>query len=958
MDNKRRPARVITFYSYKGGTGRSMALANIAWILACNRKRVLVIDWDLEAPGLHRYFRPFLIDDELRSSPGLIDLIDKYATQAIHPVDTDSKPAPDWYLEYADFADYVLSINFDQFPHGGKIDLLPAGRQTSSYAITVNSFNWQNFYDRLGGGGFLDAVKQVACTRYDYVLIDSRTGVSDTAGICTVQMPETLVVCFTYNNQSIKGAAAVARSSVRLRAKLIEEKLATSKVSVGNGKIASVDDTPPPFRIFPVPMRVDSGESDRLAIRQAFARDCFSDLLSHLGPSEVGDYWSAVEVPTNAFYAYEEVLSPFKDEPQDPKTVLAAFVRLTRYLADPETIEFRLPIAPALKQRFLEAFAETPLTANAKKVLAQTQRETEEQALIRTAEMAMAGLSEDEKAVAVKVFGRLVKLGIDMEGGGRFPIRASISDFDESEKAVIAKLSRQCVIKVMTTEHRGMRRSAAGRDQTVGFTDERLLKLWKPLLEWLDADSEFLIWRQQLRAYMADWERSGREDSALLSGKLLVESELWRLKRPRDLNNSETDYLETSRNFANTQPPAGEAFRELRSSAASDPKKSLKNVPLAAVGAREESAGTDSVGSRRRGVRYAKSLTLAAAAVIVSIVAGVYLSETSFRPVDDVSLSSHKPDDAETVRQSIAEAETLVQSGDLAAAAKSYQLSLLHDNRNIKALLGLASVFDRKGDFSSSSRLYEQAVEISPANPDVLFNRGWSRLLQRDFESALADFNQAIQLDSKNATYYFARAAARQGLNDSKGAIADYSEAIRWKQEYAEAYLNRARLYEQTGAKRDAIADYQSIVSLPTAERDAQFANERLTALRGAETAGTTSGPRVFLHYNDRGDTKRMRDLGKELAQRLRVDAISAPRLVSVRTPPEVRYFFRQDESFARDLKNATEFALGKQGILATLQITYRDAKNFPAAQPGTVEVWLPSLMHASLSPVTRQAAK
>ena len=41
------PGRVITFYSYKGGTGRSMALANVAWVLASSGRRVLVIDWDL-----------------------------------------------------------------------------------------------------------------------------------------------------------------------------------------------------------------------------------------------------------------------------------------------------------------------------------------------------------------------------------------------------------------------------------------------------------------------------------------------------------------------------------------------------------------------------------------------------------------------------------------------------------------------------------------------------------------------------------------------------------------------------------------------------------------------------------------------------------------------------------------------------------------------------------------------
>ncbi len=43
------PGKVITFYSFKGGTGRSMALANVAWILASCGKRVLAVDWDLEA---------------------------------------------------------------------------------------------------------------------------------------------------------------------------------------------------------------------------------------------------------------------------------------------------------------------------------------------------------------------------------------------------------------------------------------------------------------------------------------------------------------------------------------------------------------------------------------------------------------------------------------------------------------------------------------------------------------------------------------------------------------------------------------------------------------------------------------------------------------------------------------------------------------------------------------------
>src|SRR5215212_475397 len=78
--------QTITFYSYKGGTGRSMALANLACLLARTEgknKKVLAVDWDLEAPGLHRYFFNYRVknspnkketDRILYEKPGLIDL--------------------------------------------------------------------------------------------------------------------------------------------------------------------------------------------------------------------------------------------------------------------------------------------------------------------------------------------------------------------------------------------------------------------------------------------------------------------------------------------------------------------------------------------------------------------------------------------------------------------------------------------------------------------------------------------------------------------------------------------------------------------------------------------------------------------------------------------------------------------------------------------------------------------
>lgn len=67
---------ICTFYSYKGGVGRSMALAQAADSFARTGLRVLMIDFDLEAPGLEEYFP---VDQKsVRANAGLFDLISQY----------------------------------------------------------------------------------------------------------------------------------------------------------------------------------------------------------------------------------------------------------------------------------------------------------------------------------------------------------------------------------------------------------------------------------------------------------------------------------------------------------------------------------------------------------------------------------------------------------------------------------------------------------------------------------------------------------------------------------------------------------------------------------------------------------------------------------------------------------------------------------------------------------------
>ncbi|MFC9946864.1 FxSxx-COOH system tetratricopeptide repeat protein [Streptomyces pratensis] len=328
-----RDGRIVTFYSYKGGTGRTMALANTAWILAANGKRVLAVDWDLEAPGLHRFFHPFLDPSTLGATTGVIDLITEFAWAATNP----AQRADDWHRDYARIQPHAVSLTPEslgwEFPRGGTLDFVSAGRQNREYSATVSTFDWDNFYDRLGGGHFFDALRDDMKANYDYILIDSRTGLSDIADICTVHLPDVLVDCFTLSDQSIDGAASVARQ--------IAERY-----------------TGRPISIFPVPMRIDEGEKEKADAGRALARLKFDRLPRDLSGDELTAYWGAVEIPYRPYYAYEETLATFGDEAGLSNSLLSAFERLTAVVTQQEITsmpqvgeEIRLRIRDAFTRR-------------------------------------------------------------------------------------------------------------------------------------------------------------------------------------------------------------------------------------------------------------------------------------------------------------------------------------------------------------------------------------------------------------------------------------------------------------------------------------------------------------------------------------------------------------------------------------------------------------------------------
>jgi MinD-like ATPase involved in chromosome partitioning or flagellar assembly len=236
---------IYTFYSFKGGVGRSMALSNVAEFLYSRGASVLIVDWDLEAPGLESFFFPpnDIRSFEARSRVGLIDYLDQYRRQydAIRPKGTFQDAVAE--LRPVEKFLYPIHPAGPNNPNGGELWLFPAGWRASrkntqengipfddrfpKYAATVQDFGWSDFYTRYEGQAFFDWFRERLLAGppagsklseespqrgFDVILIDSRTGVTEVGGVCTRQLADVVVSFCAPNYQNLSGAERMSES--------------------------------------------------------------------------------------------------------------------------------------------------------------------------------------------------------------------------------------------------------------------------------------------------------------------------------------------------------------------------------------------------------------------------------------------------------------------------------------------------------------------------------------------------------------------------------------------------------------------------------------------------------------------------------------------------------------------------------------------------------------------------
>lgn len=275
---------VTTFYSYKGGVGRTMVLANLGHMLAKRGAApVLMVDWDLQAPGLHYYF------PAAPQAPGVLDLFEACRDQL---QERSGRYAGDIAL-----AEAVLdAVRWEQYLVRASDDrplwLLRAGRCDGSHAERAAMLDWQGIFDACPAL-FRTFAGRLA-RHFGHVLVDARSGRADCAAICTTLLPTRLVLVFEPNRQSLEGLQDL--------------------VGRASGYRSCHEDELRPLLVYPLPSRIDVGDEAQGA-RWRHGESGYQPLFERALAEAYGlpwvsleNYFNAVQLPQSASLACGEPL--------------------------------------------------------------------------------------------------------------------------------------------------------------------------------------------------------------------------------------------------------------------------------------------------------------------------------------------------------------------------------------------------------------------------------------------------------------------------------------------------------------------------------------------------------------------------------------------------------------------------------------------------------------------------
>ncbi|MBI4701559.1 MAG: pentapeptide repeat-containing protein [Deltaproteobacteria bacterium] len=181
-------AHVTSFYSFKGGVGRTLLLVNVGVMLARRGWQVLLWDLDLEAPGMHRI--PALGVPPQRE--GFLEWLAQWQGGDGAPGAARRK---------------ALAKLVQPVPAVPNLSLLRAFGEGADFPALYQQVRWQElFVERPDAGlALLRGALAVLAEGRDHVLIDARTGITDVGGLIAAVLPQLTVLVGSFGHQSLHG---------------------------------------------------------------------------------------------------------------------------------------------------------------------------------------------------------------------------------------------------------------------------------------------------------------------------------------------------------------------------------------------------------------------------------------------------------------------------------------------------------------------------------------------------------------------------------------------------------------------------------------------------------------------------------------------------------------------------------------------------------------------------------
>ncbi|KOU64069.1 hypothetical protein ADK57_20185 [Streptomyces sp. MMG1533] len=302
---------IVTFYSYKGGVGRSMALANIADQLCRSGMRVLMVDFDLEAPGLEHFFP--INHERVRGREGLLDLLLAFK-YAMSVASSDADEGQD--DAFRDLDRYISTV-YPSGSTGGSLDLMPAGlrltdEQIARYGAELRRFDWQDFYYVWSGELFFEWFRRTCADRYDIVLVDSRTGVTELGGVCAYQLADTIVTLCAPNLQNIEGTAWMVRHFLSPQVRAVRRDR--------------------PLEVLVAPARVDQNDTGLLDTFADRFRSGF-DPFTPAALTQAGMTFWELQIPYEPAYAFDEQVITDPGRAEERRGLANAYASLRNAIA-------------------------------------------------------------------------------------------------------------------------------------------------------------------------------------------------------------------------------------------------------------------------------------------------------------------------------------------------------------------------------------------------------------------------------------------------------------------------------------------------------------------------------------------------------------------------------------------------------------------------------------------------